>query len=137
MQTASARQCLDPRRQLRKGERFYQIVIRAAVQTLHPILDSSASRQNKDWKVCLPAAHILENGDPIEPRQIQIEHDQIVVKFGSQCACLFAIRGHVYRIVFCFQTLTDKARQGRIVFGDPRGTALSTCSLGTRSLVEM
>jgi hypothetical protein len=61
---------------------------------------------------------VPENRDAVQPWQVEIEHNQVIVEFGGECPSLFAIGGDIDRIMFRLQPLAHEASQGRVIFGD-------------------
>ena len=56
--------------------------------------------------------------DSVQPWQVEIENDQVVIEFGCQSSSLLAIVRHVHGIVLCFEPLSHEPRECRIIFGD-------------------
>ena len=89
-EATAAQERPDPGRELGKRKRFYQVVIRSRVRALDTILHFAACGEDQDWRVGLLGTHLLQDRDTIQPRQIEIENDEVVVQLGGQGPRLLA-----------------------------------------------
>src|SRR5262249_7765259 len=117
-----------------EGERFYQVVVRSRIETKYAVFYPAASGENQDRDVGLPPTNVPEDGDAIQPRQIQIEYDQVVVKFRGKRTRLLTIRRDVHRVVFRLQALPDEASQRRVIFRDQDAHSGNSCGNPTGSV---
>ena len=67
------------RRQLRERERLGQVVVRAAVEPAHPVLDRVASGQHQHRHPDAVGAQPPAGREPVEPGHHHVEHDRVVV----------------------------------------------------------
>src|SRR5262245_54355006 len=73
----AAKQCADSREQLGEGERLDQVIVGAAVQSLHPVLDSVFRREDEYWRLNPALAQRVQNVETVPPRKPQIEQQQV------------------------------------------------------------
>src|ERR1044071_6270275 len=72
-----AADCFDPGDQFVHRERFREVVIRASLQTFHPIFHLAARGQDEDPSGTLGFAEPGEQGEPVESWKTQVEYNQI------------------------------------------------------------
>jgi hypothetical protein len=117
-QVAAAQQGPDTRREFSEGKRFAQVVVRAQVQTLHPVFHTGAPGQHQDRHTRFPRSQKAQNCHTVQPRQIEVENHQIEVQFSRHGPRLFPVRRNIHRVVFGFQTFPYETGKRRIVFRD-------------------
>src|SRR5437773_9879151 len=83
-------QSTNPRDQLSKGKRFYQIIIRSGVQTEHAILNRIASSEQQYWSFGTACAKRPQHFDSVAARQHPIEYHHIETFAAKQKKTLFA-----------------------------------------------
>jgi hypothetical protein len=57
-----------------------------------------------------------QHAHAIEPGQIQIQNDQVIIRLAAHGARLLAILRHLHRVVLALQALAHKAGQRRVIF---------------------
>ena len=99
-----------------KEKGFAQVIVRSQIEALHPVFHPGAPGQHQDRHAGFPGPQEAQDGHPIQPRQIQVEHHQIKVEFARHGPRLFAVGRNIHRVVLGFQAFFHETCQRRIVF---------------------
>ena len=91
----AAQQSTHPRQQLRKGERFYQIVVSAQLQPLHPMLNGAQRGKQQDRHAFPGGAQHAHDIPAVHIRQHDVEDQQIVIAGHRQVIAVEAVIGQV------------------------------------------
>jgi hypothetical protein len=110
---APARERAHARDELRKHERLAQIIVRAQVQAIDPVLDLHRSGEHEDPR---PAAgkrstHLAPGND----RQVTVEHDHVICGLRGGLHCGGAVVHGVDRQPGLTESLRDPTRKGRMI----------------------
>ena len=92
---AAAQQSSDSRQQLGKGKGLHQIVVRAQLQSLDPMLNGAQSRQQQDGHPFIGGAQHSDNIPAIHIGQHNIENQQVIIAGHRQVIAVQTIIGQV------------------------------------------
>jgi hypothetical protein len=67
----------QPGKQLLEGERFWQVVVGAHIQTRHPVRDRVASCEHEDRQVLACRTQASACLQPVQPRHHQVEDNGV------------------------------------------------------------
>lgn len=59
---------------------------------------------------------MAQDAHSVEFRQVQIQNDNVILELRGRDSSLFTIWQNIHRVVFAFETLTNKSRQCFIIF---------------------
>ena len=108
----------DARDQLVEGERLAEVVIRAQLQPVDPIIDVRGRGEHQDAAGRAVAHQPAADPVAVHGRQVTIEHDHVVL---STCRALQSCRpvvDHVDREPGIAQTLADPIGQHNVILHD-------------------
>ena len=109
---------IDPRDQLREVERLGQVVIRAEVQSVDPVIGLAGRGQHQDpgatWAPGQPCADIV----PVHRRQVAVEHDDVVRPEPGLVQPGRAVADHVHGDALVTQAGGDGLRHHLVVLHD-------------------
>jgi hypothetical protein len=115
---APALLCFKPRDQFLQRERLYQIIIRAAAQTVNAIVQATTRGQDQNRNGVVSMPDLAQQREAVAVRQSEIQ-DEGSVKRRQQNAGCFLDRGQdVYLIAGRSQALCQQLGQLLIVFHD-------------------
>ncbi len=113
---APPEQRADPGEQLVKAERLREVVIGAAVEPAHDVLDRIARRQHQDRRVASLAPEFLRHLKPGLLREHDVEQDHVVLVDVGQHRGFRAVGGDVHDVTFLLESLLDEAGNLPVVF---------------------
>ena len=116
-----------PRQHLLDVERLRDVIVGAGVDPLHLVRPAVARGQKQHRHGAPVAAPLLEHGEPVEPRQADVEHDRVVGFGVAEEMPLLAVEGVVDDVAGIAQRLARAACSGR---GRPRRRV---CACGSPS----
>jgi hypothetical protein len=140
-----ANQCPQPRQQLTKRERLDEVVIRAGIESAHPIVELMTSGQHQDRRPHPILAERSAYGEPVESREHHIEHDRVIFIDVGVGQRQITARHNINRVALAPKPSRNSSRQLWLVFsyqyphGDRRvyshvreSTMNATLDLGNR-----
>src|SRR6516225_3846801 len=126
---AASGQRLDPRQQLREGERLDQIIVAAGAQTAHPIVDFAKRTDDQNGRDDAVVAQVLHHGDAIDVRKHAIDGHYRVVGGTGAAQRLSAGGGEVDLIAAGRERLDQLPGGLRVVLYDENAAAAFTHDL--------
>jgi hypothetical protein len=109
-----------PGQELRHRERLRQVVVRTTVQTLDPLLDLVAGRDDEDRGRAPPVSESSADGESIEPREDHVEQDQVVSVRCFPIERCSSIADDIDRPSIPGERGPDRLGDRRLVFDDER-----------------
>src|SRR4051812_15604738 len=113
-----AQQRPHPREQLLALERLHEIVVRTDVQPLHPALERIARREHQDRSVVTVVAQPLGHVDPVQPRQAEVQNDDVRQKRVRLIQSAHTIRSELHLVTLEAQRALQDLGDFLIVFDD-------------------
>ncbi|MNS97843.1 hypothetical protein D3C72_1321920 [compost metagenome] len=112
-------QRFDARQQFIDGERFRQVIVAAAAQAAHALVDAGQGRQHQHGRVAAHAAQARDDGQTIDlAGQQAVEHQRIPVFAAGQAHAVDAIVAGGDVVARLAQAGTDIAGSFGFVFDD-------------------
>ena len=108
----------DARDQLGEGERLAEVVIRAQLQPVDPVLDVRGRGQHQDAAGRAVAHQPAADPVAVHGRQVAVEHDHVVVGAGRALQGCRAVVDHVDGETRVAQTLADPVGQRDVILHD-------------------
>ena len=105
----------DARDQLAEGERLAEVVIRAQLQPVDPVLDVRGRGQHQDAAGRAVADQRAADAVAVHGRQVAIEDDHVVVGTGRALQGRRAVVDHVDGESGVAQTLADPVGQRNVI----------------------
>src|SRR6185312_8545966 len=115
---AAALKRLDAREQLGKGEGLGEIIVRPALQPLHPLVGRAERRKDNDRRVDAGRANSAQHRETVHSGKHPVEHDRRVMAIGRMEEPIASVAGDVDDIAVLLEALGDIIRRGRIIFDD-------------------
>src|ERR1035437_2634109 len=100
------------------GERLGHVVVGAAVESLHLLLDRGPRRKHDDRQLRQPGPYRPEHVQPVLAWERQVQQHERVIAGQSCRLAARAIVADGDRMTLCVQALLNEARQGALVFDD-------------------
>jgi len=92
---STAQQRSDACQQFGKGERFYQIVVRAQFEPSHPLVYGIASGQKKHQRAPAFLAQARENLPAVQPWEHHVENDEIELQLLHEVQPIQSVSGDI------------------------------------------
>jgi hypothetical protein len=129
----------QPRLQLADVKRLDHVVIRARVQSVDPVGDRIARRQDQDRHAVAEAAQAPADLQAIHARQADVQHHRVRDGVNDRLERLLAVLGHLHLIPAERQRAAHGLAHGPIILDDedphelePRALALALISSAAR-----
>jgi len=106
----------DARDQLVEGERLAEVVVRAQLQPVDPILDVGGRGEHQDAAGRAVAHQPAADPVAVHGRQVAVEHDHVVVGAGCALQGCRAVVDHVHGETRVAQALADPVGQRDVIF---------------------
>ena len=110
------RQRANACQQLRKGEWLQQVVVGSRIEPGHPVGHLAARGEHQDGDRELPFAERSEQREAVDPRQAEVEQDEVVLAHPHQLARLLRIARDVDAEPGAPQSAHQRGDQRRVVF---------------------
>ena len=108
--------CPHAREQLLERERLRQVVVRARVEALDPVLDLRPRGQHQDRQPAAVAAQRAGDLEPVDARHQHVEHHRVGLGLGLQpLECLRAVLGQFDLVAFELQRAAKRLPHGPLV----------------------
>ena len=104
--------------ELRHLEGFGQVVVRAAVQALHPIVDLGAGGEHEDGRVDLLLAKLFGDGEAVPLGEHDVENDEVIDARKAVIEAAFPVIADVAFEMYAFEHLAQGAGQWLVVLYD-------------------
>ncbi len=121
----TAQQGTDPRQQLGVVERLDQVVVGAAVEAGHAVVDAAAGRDDQDRGRDALGAQPADGGQAVAVRQAEIDDQQVVVDGLDHAVELGHGRGLVQPIAGARQRISQEFLKSLAVFHQKQAHGLS------------
>jgi hypothetical protein len=109
---------LNPGKELGKSEWLREIIVRPALQALHPLVGRAERRKHDDRRVDPRCTHCSEHREPVHSGQHPIKHDRRIMAVGRVEEPVPAVAGDIDDIAVLLEALGDIVRSGRVIFDD-------------------
>jgi len=107
-----------PGDQLGEGERLDQVVVRAKIQAIHPVLDRGRRREHQDPGGLRPGGEARADRVTVDPRQVPVEDHHVIVREQGRLQGGRPVAGDVHRHAGIAQALRDAAGQRLMILHD-------------------
>jgi hypothetical protein len=105
----------QPRDELRERERLGQVVVGAAVQAAHAVLDGVPRREHQHRGPHAAPAEAPAGLEAVHPREHHVEHERVVVRGPDRAQRLLAVGRDVDHEPFEAQAAPDRRRHPHVV----------------------
>ena len=108
----------DPREQLVERERLRDVVGRAELEAAQLRLHVAARGEDHDRQLRLGALQLPQDLQPVEPRQQQVEHDEVPARPRRQVEPLAPVAGRDDRVPLGLETAGEERLDSSLVLDD-------------------
>lgn len=115
----------QPREQLVEREWLHEVIVGAQIEPGHPIGDGIARGQHEHVRRVARRAQLAEDREAVEPRQHDVEDDDVVRVVLGVPQALDAIAGRVDRVADVAQPARERLPQRPVVLDDQQAHARS------------
>ncbi len=115
---AAAQQRLDPGEKLREGKGLGEVVVAPGLQAPDPVIDRAECAQHQDGGREAPAAHFLDDREPVQVGQHAIGHDQIELSLRGALQPLAPVVGTGNLVAALTQPFDEELRSLGVVFDE-------------------
>ena len=115
---AAPEQRAHARQQLGELERLGEVVVGAAVEAGDLVGHAGARRQQQDRHLPAARAQLAQDGEPVAPRQHDVEDEQVVLALERAGESRLAVVRDVDLVVLGLQPALDEARHLLLVLDD-------------------
>ena len=113
---ATPKQCLNAGQQLIEGEGFYQVVVGARLQAANAVLHGVLGREDQNVSIFARLAKLFQQGEAVQPRQHQVQDDQVVIAGLRPTKSFPAIAHDIHGITGPAEPIAEGTLQARRVF---------------------
>ena len=111
----------DPAHQLAQAERLGQVVVGTELQADHLVDLVVAGGQDQDGRLRAGGAQPAQDLEAVDPRQTDVEHDQVGRLAGAELEALLTGAGHDHLVALLLKGELDPAGDGELVLDDQDG----------------
>src|SRR3954453_18273390 len=109
---------MDPGHEFRKGERLYQVIVRAEFQPFHSIPHAVTRSQEQDWRLEAGLTELADDGPTVFLRQHHVYNQEVVFPSPRELEPGLAIMGDLDGELVFAQTLGQKSSRLFLVFDE-------------------
>jgi len=133
-----AQQGLEPSEELREVEGFDQVVVAARLEPAHAIVHAAPGAQEDDGRAPPPAPQLLDEAQPVAPRQHHVDDGGVEVVLQRQAQALLAVAGPLDGVAGFLKAAAHELGDHVVVLDqqDGHGPSSRALSLGPASRGE-
>src|SRR5690606_36011972 len=115
---AAADERLEPGQQLGEGERLGEVVVAAALEAAHAVVQGALRAEDEERRRHPAPAEVLDEREAVAPRQHEVHHGSVVGLVQGEGEGLVAVGGVVHGVAGLAEALADELGDGAVVFDD-------------------